>query len=113
MPRRRRRPGGEVAVAALARRQAAFLTVPVAPDAWAAGATRAARAPAGVSVLLERTRTSTPLGQTCCVIRLDTLVCMDFIPSLGETAPVRICSQTVLISLSTALPFGTPTIMVE
>jgi hypothetical protein len=112
MPRRRRRPGGEVAVAP-PRRPAAFLTVPTVPDAWAAGATPAATAPAGVSVLLERTRTSTPLGQTCCVIRLDTLVCMDFIPSLGETAPVRICSQTVLISLSTALPFGTPTIMVE
>src|ERR1700677_1524750 len=41
------------------------------------------------------------------------LSCIVAMPAAGLTDPVRICSQTVLISFSTALPFGTPTIIVE
>ena len=52
-------------------------------------------------------------GHTDWVISWLQLFSMACMPSAGLTAPVRICSQAVLISFSTALPFGTPTIMVE
>jgi hypothetical protein len=54
-----------------------------------------------------------PAGHTFWVMSWLQLVSIVAIPAAGVTDPVRICSQTVLISFSTALPFGTPTICVE
>ena len=105
-PRRRRR----------SRAGGGSATAPAAPgtarrELTAAGPARAARA--GAVLCSARKRKLGSSDHTFWVISCETLACMLFMPASGAMAPVRICSQTVEISFSTALPFGTPTIIVE